>query len=243
MSGPTQLGAGHNIVPELAVQEALVIGLHKLVQDEAAVDELVQRLDTLKNGTQDEWTKALREDLRDILDPSSERYVRVNVGYPTTEERLPWLSIIADSGGENVAEAIAGDEHHRHYTLTRTTEVSPATAADVPDNESLLIKHAVMGTGEQTTVQVGCWSVAPERSLLLAAAARWAIFHEKGLLAARGVHDISWRTSGMSAPAPELLPRVGYLPLLIVTLSWTYRETRSTLVPNRVTIGSGTFSA
>ena len=209
---------------------------------QAYVNELVQRLDTLKRGTQDTWEKTLRDALREMLDPESQRYVEVMIGYPLGIAQYPALSIVLDSGGENTGEAIAGDEHHRFNTISKPTAVSPPTVATVPITEHLLTRNRVMGTGETSVVQIAAWAVAPERSLLLQAAARWALFHEKGLFQKRGVHDITWREGGVE-PSEELAPRIAYLPMLIVTLSWTFRETRRERAANRVTIGAGTFSA
>lgn len=237
---PTQSGMGHNLVPELAVQEALVIGLHQLVQDEFAVDELLSRLDVLRNASADEWVRDQRTALLEMLDPSNEHYVNVLIGHPMTADQLPCIGITDEGGGENVAESVAGDELHRYYKLIRTSDVSPPVASAVADDESVCVRHQVMGTGEQSTIEVSCWAVAPERALLLQAAARWAIFHNKGLLTERGIHEVSWRTSAF-APAVEMEPRLGYVPTLTLTLSWTYRQTRRKIVPNRVTIGSGRF--
>lgn len=236
------LGAGHNIVPELVVQEALVVGLHKLVQDEQALDELVSRVDTLYNGSQDTWTKALRDALREMLDPSSQQYVRVTVGYPRGIEQTPALAVVLEGGGENVAEALCGDEGRRTYTLTRTyTGNLEATAANVPDTQSILHRDRIMETGQTSTLQVSAWTTAPERSLLLQAAAKWALFHQKGRMAEQGIHEITWRAGGVEV-SPDFEPRISYLPMLILTINWTYRETRRDVAPNRVTLGTPTFS-
>jgi hypothetical protein len=252
-SPPTQSGTGHNLVPELAVQEALVRGLHLLVQDEAAIDELLNRLDVLQQGSQSEWVADQRAALLEMLDPSTERYVKVLIGHPATVAELPCLGISDQGGGENTSEAVAGDELHRFYTLIRESDLDPPLAPTVADpdlrldtevkpTDSMCVRHQVMGTGEQSTIEVSCWAVAPERALLLQAAARWAIFHNKGLLTERGIHDVTWRTSAF-APATEMEPRIGYVPTLTLTLNWTFRETRRKIVPNRVTIGSGRFTA
>lgn len=250
---PTQSGMGHNLVPELAVQEALVRGLALLAQDEQAVDELLSRLDTLRNGSADEWLAEQRAALLDMIDPSSDRFATVLLGHPVDAAALPCFGITDQGGGENTSESVAGDELHRYYTLIRESELDPPLAprladpalrlpTEVKPNESICIRHQVMGTGEQSTIEISAWAVAPERALLLQAAARWAIFHNKGLLSERGVHEVTWRT-GAFAPASEMEPRLGYVPTLTLTLSWTYRETRRKIVPNRVTIGSGRFTA
>jgi hypothetical protein len=228
MTTQSHSGAGMNIIPELAVQEALVLGLHQLAQDPKAINEMVQRLDKLKRGTQDGWEKALRDALIEMLTPSNDNYLQVLLGYPLGIEDLPALSIILASGGENEGEAVVADTLHTSWKL-----IQPGSRSE---------RSQVLGTGKVSTVQIGAWSTAPERSLLLQAAAHWALFSNKGLLQERGVHEVTYQEGG-AEPEEDMIPRVAYVPMITATLKWTFRVTHRDIVPNRVTICPGAFSA
>tara|TARA_R110000824_G_scaffold54028_2_gene149063 strand:- start:17624 stop:18262 length:639 start_codon:yes stop_codon:yes gene_type:complete len=210
----------------MAVLEALVRGLHQLAEDPTAIEEMVDRKDMLFNGTQLAWSKELRDDLVSMLDPQSANYVNCLLAYPTGIADLPTLSIVEESGGENEGEAVMGDLLHVFWTLVQ------------PDDQSC--RHDVRGIGETTRIQVGAWTTSPERSLLLRAAAHWALFQNKGLLQDRGIHEVSFSSGGVEV-SDDLLPRVAYVPMISLTLKWTFRATKRSIVPNRVTICPGTF--
>lgn len=242
MTSPKQVGAIHNIVPSLALQEIITIGFAMLAQDEYAIGEVVRRVDELKRGTQDPWTLAMREEVRKLADPSEQQCAQVFIGDPAGIEHLPCVAISENGGNENTSEAVAGDEHHRFYELVRETSIDPPLPETVPDNESICIRHQVMGTGANTTLEASCWAVVPERAILLQSMVIWCVTNPtlKGRLKGAGVHDITWRTGG-TRPAQQLEPRLGVLPNVTVTLSWTFRQTLREQVANRVTVRSGRF--
>lgn len=242
MSATDIIGASMNLIPELAFQEAIEVGLVKLTQDEFHMEELVRREDALLRGTQDGWADELREVLREMTDPRSPHRVTVGIGYPDDPAQLPYVSILLADGGENTAEAQVGDLEGHSYTLTRTTSANPATVAATGVRESLLVRTEHRGTGVTSQLQVGVWDVSKERAVLLHAAVQWAIFGEKGKLFERGVHDITWRQSGMEVQT-DLDPRLTYVPMHTFTISWTYRRSTKRVVPNRITVNTGTFSA
>jgi len=244
---PRQAGAGLGITPLLAVAETVTRGLGLLRQSEAAIEEMLRRDDELRLGTQTVWTQQLRAHLLELLDPSTGRAVSVGLGHPAGPAEFPFMSVTGAGGGENPGELSAGDEHHRAYTIvnkvadppTMGRQTDPSSVA-LDEDDHLCIRHMVTGTGMQTRAQVACWTVSAERSEVLLSAARWALWVGRGLLNERGIHEYTWSEGGME-PSPDLEPRVTWLPVLDLTLSWTWRRTRSELVPNRVTIAGGSF--
>lgn len=245
---PLQAGFGANLSWLSALQESLAIGLGKLRQNEAAINEMIARDDALRLGTQ-EWDEEMRSSLAGLLDPASGRSVTVGLGYPPGPAEFPFLSVVGMGGNEHTGEAIAGDEHHRAYTLVKEVANPPTmglqtdpTATALEDDEHLCIRHTQTGTGMQVRAQVAAWTVSAELSELLISAARWGLWVQRGLLNQRGIHEYTWSEGAMN-PSPELEPRMAPLPTLELTLQWTWRRTRSELVPNRVSIGGGSFSA
>lgn len=215
---------------DLALQEALVLGLHTLASDQRAVEELVGREDSLRHNTANEWRRALRDALLDMLDTRSDLYCPVMLGYPSPPGscKLPTISIVVESGGENPAETVVGNVLHARYTGL----VGPAQE---------LFEILATGAGQTTVLQVGAWSPAPERSSLLIAAVKWALYQQQEQLQERGVHELSFREGGVEV-SPEMEPRVAYVPMLTVTMSWTFRQTHRRKVPNRWTLARGQFS-
>lgn len=222
-------GAGMGQVIDLALQEALVLGLHTLASDRRAIEELVGREDTLRNNTADAWKASLRAALVEMLDPGSDQYCDVLLGYPVGSgiARLPALSIVVDGGGENQGETVCGNLIREGYEFVGPNQELWATTE--------------LGAGQTSTLQIGAWSTAPERSALLIAAAQWALYQQQTRLLERGIHEISYRRGGQEV-APEMEPRVAWMPMLMVTLNWTFRESSRRLVPNRVRILRGTPS-
>lgn len=220
-------GAAMGQVIDLAIQEALVLGLMTLASDERAIEEMIGRDDQLVHNTAVEWKRALKAALRDMFDPNSDNYCNVLLGYPEPKgvARLPVLSVVADGGGENAAEAVVGN-------LIRES------CAFVGPNQELWSTFE-FGTGQTTTLQIDAWSPAPERSALLIAAAQLALHQQQYRLAEHGIHEISYRRGGQEVD-PNFEPRVAYMPMLMVTCSWTWRTTTRRLVPNRVNIRRGT---
>lgn len=218
-------GAGMNIVPELQVRQMLMEELYKLASDEIAIEEVVSRIDDLRQGTQEAWTKDLTAALKDLLDPGSRNPLWVKVGYPLTEAELPCISIVNDGGSEDERGAVMGDILDVSYQLMGTQS----------------FKYTTLGVDQISHVQVGSWATAPELALLMDAAVRFAAFRGKGALDAAGVWEVGFTNAGFPNPAPELLPRVGYVPMTRIQLQWTYRTTlREGPVPNSARVRTGT---
>jgi hypothetical protein len=257
-----------NIVPELDVRAVLIQGLHELAEDSFAIDELVKRVDALRQGSQLQWEADLRAELVRMLTPTDDRYVFVKVGYPTDAAHLPALSIILDNASEDTSGAMLGDSLGSSYRVEgvapdRTVgavfvqneplgaagltaasyKAAPAESTEDSTRQAPLpdplggeafplqeparrtIEHELGGTDWSSTVEVGCWHLAPEGALLLQAAARWALFRGKGQLQSSGIFDVRFDEGG-AQPDERLEPRVGYVPMVRVHLDWTYRQTR-----------------
>jgi hypothetical protein len=223
-------GGGIGMVVELAVQEAIVLGLHTLASDERAINELVGYESELRHSSSQEWRAALRDALLQMVDGRSDMYCDVRIGYPSPpgEAKLPAISIVMESGGENEAEATIGDVLHVGYS-----------GLIGPRQE--LYETTVIGSGQTTTLQIGAWATAPERSTLLIAAVKWALYQQKDRMIAKGIHEISLSESGVEI-SPDLEPRVGYMPTIIARINWTFRLSSRRRVPNRVTLARGNFS-
>ena len=222
---PAAHHTGANLVAEVDLVEALTLGLQVLRQDEAAISELFHRNDVTRLSTGEAWSSDQAELLRRVLDPADDLFARASIGYPTTDRQLPCYSVVNESAAEDTSGAVMGD-------LLSTTY-------DQQGERS--IRSDLMGVTWTTTVQVGCWATAPELSLVLRDAARWALFRQKDLLRERGVHDISFSEQGL-APSPDLEPRVGYVPMISVTLRWTFAQTLRRTVPNTATVRAARFS-
>lgn len=211
------------------MQEAIVVGLQTLRSDARAVEELIGREDELRHNSANEWRRALRGALLQMLDPSSDQYAEVLIGYPTPmgSARLPAISLIVDSGGENAAEAVADNVlrvssafHGPNQEIWETTEI---------------------GAGQRSVVQIGSWSPSPERSTLLVAAVKWSLYAMQELLTGRGIHEVSFSEGGVEV-SKDLEPRVAYVPMISATLLWTFRESVRRKVPNRVRVLPPVFS-
>lgn len=215
---------------ELVLQEALVNGLAVLASDNFALEEVVARRDALRHNSSEKWRKSMKAALIEMADPSSDMHADVIIGYPVPQgtAKLPALSIVVSTGGENTGEAVTGNSLRRF--------VEPHG----PNNEVWETRE--VGAGQTTVLEVGAWATAPDRSALLNAAAKWALYQQRQRLLLRGVHEITFREGGVNV-APELDPRVAYLPILSVTLSWTFRQSVRQKVPNRTRLLKGSFSS
>jgi len=256
---PRHRGAAMNIVPELDIRQVILVGLHELANDSAELEALVRRTDDLQEGSQLDWNEALAAELRAMLDPASDRYVFVKVGYPTHAAHLPCVSIVLEAANEDTGEAQMGDvldivyrkEGLREFDrgdgtivkelpkLDKGTELTPLPLMARPIPLQRVFQETVLGGGWDSNIQVGCWAVAPETSLVLQAAVRWALYRNKGRLHDAGVHEVGFSEGG-ETPDERLEPRVGYVPMIRVHLDWTYRQTkRSTKQPVGVRILPG----
>ena len=222
-------GSGVMVVPILALQEAITVGLATLGSDQHAIDELLERDDDLQYNSAERWRASLRTAFREMVDPSNDQHCDVLVGLPTPfgVARLPAIALLVQGGGENTSEAVMGN------VLRVSTELHG------PNTEAW--QTTEIGAGQTTTVEVSAWSPAVERSHMLLAAVKWSLYEMGDLLKRRGIHEVTYRELG-DEQSPALEPRVAVVPMLSVTLSWTFRTTTRSKIPNRVTILPGTYS-
>lgn len=218
-------GAASAEAVDLLVQEAIVLGLGALAQERRAQLELVDRSDALRLNTASDWRRQLQGALSELLDPAEDRCVLGNVllGYPSPggEARLPAISILRQSGGEDASKATIGNV------------IREWTEPHGPNDERWLTME--FGCVHTSTIQIGAWAPQPELGILLIAAVRWALYQQTQRLVEHGVHDITTRDGGVE-PSEDLYPRVGYVPMVTLTCSWMFRQTTRGRCPNRVTI-------
>lgn len=224
------VGAGMVTSPKLALQEAIVVGLHTLASDQRAIDELVGYDSGLRHSSKDGWRKGLRAALVDMLDPSSDTYVDVLASYPVPwgQARLPCVSIVTQSGGENSSELVAGN-------LLRVYGEMHGPLQQVYRVEEY-------GMGQRHTLEVAMWAVEPERSELMLSAVKSALLMQTVWLAEQGVHELSLQ-EGELEPNPALEPRVNAIPAMSVSMSWTFRQSERRLAQNRIRFLPGTFTS
>jgi len=200
-------GSGQTITPELLVRQVLLEGLVELAGDRFRQDELFARVDDMLQGTQDAWAKEMRAALLRMAQPGRKGGISVAVGYPQDEALLPYVSIIGDAGSEEGNQASMGDVLGRHFDQDTGT------------------LYTVIGTEWSSTIQIGSWATVGEESTLLHQLVKHVAFRAKGSLIAAGVRDVSLSESGF-APGEVYYPRVMWVPMLRLTLEWTYRQTR-----------------
>jgi len=218
----SEAAGGMGIVPVFAIREALINGIAVLASDEAAIVAMVERDDSLRYSRTEEWRRELVAAVRDIADPSSPRYAEPHIGYPTPLEspKLPAISIV---------EAGSGEIANVHGDVLDETYEFPVG----PNRE--LVATTEVGHGEQTRLEIGAWATTAEVGMLVHAMTKWAILQQKDRLVDRGVWDLQVQTTGVE-PDPRMSPRVTYVPMLSVQMSWTLRQIHRRRVPNRVSI-------
>lgn len=246
---PQHRGAGMNAITELEARSVIIRGLHELASDPENLEAMVRRTDLLLSGSQVDWARELRAELMAMLTPTSDRYVRVGVGWPTSHAHLPYVSLVNASGGENEGEAFIGDilgdasfEKFGEYTppdaLPSGLKLTP-TPAQMADPTLLpkpiqIEEIRSIGTGWRTRLEIGSWHVAPEGSILLHAAVRWALFRGKREFEEMGAHETSLSEGGVM-PDERLEPRIGYVPMTSLDILWTYKQIeRSAAIPGNV---------
>lgn len=254
------------IAAEFLVRQVVLEGLHEISADETRLREIVGRVDTLSDGSNDavrgKWTEQLVAAYVDMLDPSSPDYVKVLDGLPFAAGDLPCVSIIKEAGAEDTAGAELGDllawraVTRGGYDNDRPvrdlagvfglgtrgrSNLTRSTETRVP----VLHEHRLEGVAFTTTVQVGSWTTAPELSLLLDAAVHDSLFRGKRRLITAGVQDVAFSEGG--SPTDEEIQvrlRVGYVPSQRATIDWIRGTTRRKgPIPNRVRILPGIFTA
>lgn len=226
-------GSGMLEAPELLLRQVLLEGLVELAGDAARQDELFARVDALSQGSQDEWAEDFKAELRRMARIGGDGGIAVGVGYPMDDAHYPYVSIVTDSSAESAAGASMGDVLGRTHDVIGTPSADPLT--------SVTTRYETIGVDYTTTVQVGCWALAAEQSILLLTVVRHLLFRHKGRLTVAGVRDVSLSESGFQ-PNPQDYPRTGYVPVVRCSMEWTYRQNRVTRpVPTRVTIARISF--
>lgn len=236
MSEPVKhAGAGMGETPELLVRQVLLEGFVELAGDAVRIDELFARVDDLLQGTAEEWRDDFRTMLRRMAQVGDDGGIRIGVGYPAEHIRLPYVSVVPESGSENAGGASMGDLIQRTYEQSGTPSATDPSA-------SRTTRHSVYGVDWTTNVQVGSWALAPEEATVLHTVIRHLLFRHKGRLTTAGVRELSFSESGFQ-PDPTYYPRTLFVPTIRCGMDWTFRNTRRTKpVPTRVTMRSGTFS-
>lgn len=230
------VGAGMLETPELLLRQVLMEGLRELAGDRARQDELFLRVDSLRQGTQEEWAEDMRDLLARLVRFHEEGGLQVSVGYPMDDATYPYVSLVTEGASESPGGAVMGD------VLGRTYRVIGTATADDWDSSSTE-RHKIVGVDYTTNLQVGCWALASEESMLVLALVRHLLFRHKGRLFEAGVRELTFSESGFQ-PSPDLYPRTGYVPVVRCTLEWTLRQTRRTRpVPTRVRMRTGTYSS
>ena len=240
LSPPPHRGAAMDAITELEARSVILRGLHELASDEEAIARIVARTDRLLYGSQADCSRELRNELLAMLTPESDRYITVEVGWPTEHAHLPYVSLVNAGGGENDAETVIGDQLGDASfevfgdfvplpTLDSGLRLTPTpgqVAGTAPTPKPVRIEEVrTIGVGWRTQIEVGSWHVAPEGSVLLQAMVRWALFRGKRELEAMGVHELSLSDGGVM-PDERLEPRVAYVPTTTLTLLWTYTQVR-----------------
>lgn len=221
---PRHLGSGHTLVPELLVRQVLLEGLVELAGDRFRQDEIFGRVDDMLQGTQDDWNQEMRTALLQMVRPGALGGIRVAVGYPHAEARLPHVSIVTEAGSEEGGQATMGDVLHRTF------------------DEDTGTQHLVKGTEWSSVVQIGSWATSGEASTLLAQMVRNVVFEKKGSLIAAGVRELTLSETGFQ-PGDEHWPRVMWVPMLRVNMEWTFRQTmRRRPVPTSFQISRTTYT-
>lgn len=204
-------------IAELVVREQIIDGLAELRNSREQLDELTTRFDELQQGTQTEWARQCRDLLLSMLDPESGQLVSVSLGHPDSDAVLPWVGIVDRGASEDIGGATIGD------VLRTETERIGDHVTD--PTHFRLRKHTTHGTTMNLQVEIATWAVAQEMSIVLQEAVQYVLFRRKGQLAKAGVHDVSMRTEGFS-PREDMMPRVSYVPLLVLTCTVQRRMTR-----------------
>lgn len=222
------VGSGMHIVPELMIRQAILEGLVLLAGDEFQQDELFGRHDNMPMGSQEEWVEDMRAALLRMTNVTASDGIKVGVGYPMMESRMPYVSIIIEGGREDESQASMGD------VLGRSTRVIGTFNEDLPESFGIEDRE-VIGAEWETTLQVGSWTEVPEESALLHAMVKWVLFRSKGRLYNAGVRELGLTETGF-APADQMAARSGYVPVLRCTMRWAWRQTRRTNAPHHFTL-------
>lgn len=207
------------IIPEFVVREQLVLGLAELAGSPEQLTELTTRFDALAQGSQADWRKQCRDVLVDMLTPSSPNFVHVVLGIPLSDAELPVIGIVASGASEDTSTASMGDTIDLQYEYIGDQTSNPGAFH--------IVEHRVKGVDHVASVEIGIWTTAPEASTMLDEAVRYILFRRKGQMTSAGVRDVQMAATAV-APSPDLAPRVGYVPMVRLTMQFQARLTQTT---------------
>lgn len=222
----TVLGAANTAAPELLIREVLLEGLSVLVADSARLAELYERFDGVSGGSQATTPAAFAARLRQLCAWGSADELTVRMGYPSEHARMPAVSLVYDGGGENPGSAVFGDVFTRQHVLVGADNTGDWSTQTCTQTVVKVIEYS-------SRIQIGTWATGPEESILVHEAVRNVLFTDKQYLADRGIRDASLSEGGI-VPDRRMYPRVAYVPMLSVQLTWDLRHTRRRRVPSRV---------
>ena len=106
---------------EFLIRETLIMGFAEFASSRAQQDEVLDRIDMLRQGSQESWRADCAAALRDTFDPQSPNFLsNVCIGHPTQEATLPWIGIVLMAEAEDPAGSMLGDVLTRQYTTPAT---------------------------------------------------------------------------------------------------------------------------
>jgi hypothetical protein len=219
-----------------AIRDVLWRGLVELVNDPAALSELLTEQTRLNDPSLAERAEKTARALRDCI-LSKERRLRITPSYPASDAHMPALTVNVMTGGEQPDEATAAD-----HLYSRTQQLRPAVAV-MPDGTEVefigpapegyvsvrlapVVEHRVRAATMSESVEISAWSSSAELSEALHAAAHRVLFERKGwLIDTLGLLSLDM-AHGSVAPSPQMTPTQAPVPVLKVSARYmvTYTD-------------------
>jgi hypothetical protein len=218
-----------------ALRDVLWRGLVELVNDDAALIELLTEQTRLRTPDYAERAAELRTKLKACV-LSTDQRLRIVSAYPAGDAQMPALSINVMTGGEQPDEATAAD-----HLYSSTQQLRPAVAVmpdgteqefigPAPDGyESVrlapVIEHRVRAGIIAESVEIAVWSLSGELAEALHAAAHRVLFERKGwLIDTLGLLALDMSHGGI-APSPQMQPAIASVPVLKVSARYAVTYT------------------
>lgn len=234
-------GSGMGIVPELLLRQVILEGLVELAGDEYRQTELFRRVDDMLQGTQEDWNDEFKTALRRMTNISARDGIQCAVRYPDLETRMPFVSIVPESGAEDESQATFGDLLGQDVITVGTIPVGEDPSNPATDLSARLERRQVIGNEWTTNLQLGSWTEVPEESILCHALVKHLVFRHKHRLQDAGFREIALSEGGFE-PSPTMQQRTGYVPFVRCTLRWTWRQSVRKNVPYFFTLNLPTKS-
>lgn len=230
------IGVGMNPAPEFLVRQILLEGFVDARNDRLMLDEVFGRVDTMDQGSQNQWLIDLRKAFQRMADLGGSGGIDIGLGYPNDNARWPYVSIVMEAGREDTSQATFGDVLSVDYEVIGDISQTDSTT-------SKSYQHTVIGSEWATTLQVGSWTTVPEESLMLHAMVNALLFRHKRRLEEAGVREIDFSESGFQPEERYIQRGVGYVPVLRAALQWTRRQTLvEGPVPRYFTLNTPTYT-